>query len=54
VKGMNQIIPPPNIPPEIEIVKIFGYTFLLFLFLYFLALIYGALKGRGMGVRKGA
>jgi hypothetical protein len=53
VKGMNQIIPSPNPLPEGWIIKTIGYTMLLFLFLYCFALICRALKGRGMGVRKG-
>jgi len=52
VKGMT--IPSPNPLPEIEIVKIFGYTFLLFLLIYCLALVYHHLKVKGMGVRKGS
>ena len=51
VKGMT--IPSPNPLPEMEIVKIFEYTFLLFLLIYCFALIYHHLKGKGMGVRKG-
>jgi len=54
---MNQLelvtIPSPNLLPEMEIVKIIGYIFLLFLLIYCFALICRALKGRGMGVRKG-
>jgi len=53
VKGMNQIIPSPNPLPEIEIIKIIGYTMLLFLLIYCLFLIYRGLRGKGIGVRKG-
>jgi hypothetical protein len=45
--------PSPSLPPEMEIIKLVGYTFLLFLLLYCLSLIYHHLKGKGMGVRKG-
>jgi len=52
VKGMT--IPSPNPLPEVEVVKIIGYTVLLFLFLYCFALIYHHLKVKGIsGVRSG-
>ena len=51
MKGMT--IPSPNPLPEVEVVKIFGYTFLLFLLIYCFALIYRSLQSKGMGVRKG-
>jgi hypothetical protein len=45
--------PSPSLPPEMEIFKIAGYTFLLFLLLYSLALLHRALKSKGLGVRSG-